>query len=272
MISLPLISRYDGIGTSPGVGWSGVARIHDGRVSGSRVLLASGLHLLTAAHVVDALGDLLGVSNLGLGGSEGIITAGDSGGGLFVQQGDDWLLAGINSFITRWPTTDIKTETDGSLGDIAGATRVSSYTDWIEPLTGQSQTPKTNPTPPLAGETVSRQVQEGQGLSFLITLSGPATHVATVDFSTRDGSARAGEDYIPTHGTLILKENEWWAEVWVQTLADRLVEGDESFSLVLNNPQGAIFPAGQVELTAQRTILDDISLVGVTQLAEELFG
>lgn len=51
----PLISRYDGTGTINGDGWTGVACIHDGSISGSAVLLASGLHLLTAAHVIDAL-------------------------------------------------------------------------------------------------------------------------------------------------------------------------------------------------------------------------
>jgi hypothetical protein len=405
MISTPLISRYDGTGASAGDKWSGVARIHDGRISGSAVLLTSGLHLLTAAHVVkdlvladsqvvfetesglisyriqavtnypeymitsqgiwhdlalvtleqaapltaarydlyrgtdelgqtatlagygqaqsptgevlpeggatrraadntidaigtslalsgfrgsladqlfydyddgtishNALGNLLGGSNLGLGGNEGMITPGDSGGGLFIKQGDTQLLTGTHSFTTRLPAADIDMAANSSVGEIAGATRVSSYTQWIEDHTGQTQVPKANLTAPPTSETVARQVQEGEGVWFLVNLSGPADHVATVDFSTRDGSAAAGEDYIPTHGTLTLKENEWWAQIWVQTLADKLFEGNETFSLVLNNPQGAEFPAGQVELTAQRTIIDDITLAGVTQLTAELFG
>lgn len=405
MIFTPLVSRYDGGGTSNDDEWSGVARIHDGLISGSGVLLTSGLHLLTVAHLSDdleltnssvvfetasgsfsrriqavenypgvllnsqglwhdlalvtleqaaplsadryglyrgidepgqsatlvgygqaqnifgvalpeaeatrragentidaigtslaqygwqgsladqlfydyddgtisrdTLGDLLGVANSGLGGSEGMITPGDSGGGLFVAQGSDWLLAGINSFVTRWPATDISTEADGSLGDIGVATRVSSYTEWIESRTGQFQTPSTNVSVPPVSEAVPRQVQEGQGVWFLVQLPGPATQVATVDFSTRDGSAMAGEDYIPTHGTLSLGEGERWAKVWVQTLADNLVEGSETFSLVLVNPHGASFPVGHTELTAQRTILDDVTLVGLTQLAEELFA
>ena len=106
----------------------------------------------------DAQGNLLGIANLGLGGSEGMITPGDSGGGLFVRQEDDWLLAGINSFITRQPEADINMETDGSLGDIAGATRTSSYTEWIETATGQSQTPKSKLTAPPDSQTVPRQV------------------------------------------------------------------------------------------------------------------
>ncbi|HIJ89428.1 MAG: trypsin-like serine protease [Desulfobulbaceae bacterium] len=405
MIYTPCVSRYDSTGVSNDADWSGVARIHDGLISGSGVLLASGLHLLTVAHLLDdlvltdssvvfvtasgtvsrriqavenypdvvinslgvwhdlalvtleqaappiidryglytgiaelgqtatlvgygqaqsplgvvipeaattrrygentidaiatslsqygwqgsladqllydyddgtisrdALGDLLGVANRGLGGSEAMITPGDSGGGLFVEQGGDWLLAGINSFVTRWTTTDITTAAEGSLGDIGAATRVSSYTDWVESRTGQSQAPGGNTTSPPASADVPRQVQEGQGVWFLVQLPGPATQIATADFFTRDGSAVAGQDYIPTHGTLTLDLGEWWAKVWVQTLADNLIEGNETFSLVLTNPHGAVFPAGQIELTAQRTILDDITLTGVTQLAGELFA
>lgn len=220
----------------------------------------------------DTLGDLLGVANRGLGGSEGMITPGDSGGGLFVAHDGDWLLAGINSFVTRWSATDIDTEPNGSLGDMGGATRVSSYTDWIESRTGQSQTPSANTSVPPVSAAVPRQVQEGQGVWFLVQLPGPATQVATVDFSTRDGSAIAGEDYISTSGILTLGMGERWAKIWVQTLADNLAEGNEIFSLVLTNPQGAVFPAGQIELTAQRTILDDVTLAGVTQLVGELFA
>ncbi|MBU4261312.1 MAG: serine protease, partial [Proteobacteria bacterium] len=236
----PLISRYDGAGLSAGTDWTGVAYIHDRQVCGSGVLLASGLHLLTAAHLVDAfnlengvavfetaggvfareimsvaaypgwlinesgvwhdlalitlkqaapmaveryglysgsdelnrtvtpvgygqaqniygeelfesqvnrrvgentidalgsslerfgwqgsldcqlcfdyddgtaahdsLGQLLGSSHLGLGGSEAMLTPGDSGGGLFIEQNGDRLLAGINSFVTRYAPADL---------------------------------------------------------------------------------------------------------------------------------------------------------------------
>ncbi len=404
MIFTPLISRYDGDGITSDAEWSGVARIHDGLISGSGVLLSSGLHLLTVAHLVDdlalangtvvfetasgsvsrriqavedypgvvlndqgvwhdlalitleqaapltagrydlypgtdevgqtatlvgygqaqtpsglvlpesatrragentidatgsalawdgfqgsladqlffdyddgastrdALGDLLGVANRGLGSFEAMITPGDSGGGLFVEQGGDWLLAGINSFVSRLSATDINTAADGSLGDIGAATRVSSYADWIETHTGQTQISSAKAiTPPVIGE-VPLQVQEGQGVWFLVQLPGLATQIATADFSTRDGSAIAGQDYISTHGTLTLGVGERWTKVWVQTLADNLIEGNETFSLVLTNPQGATFPAGQTELTAQRTILDDATLAGVTQLTPELFA
>lgn len=55
MIFTPFISRYDGDGASNDDEWSGAARIHDGHISGSGVLLASGLHLLSVAHLLDDL-------------------------------------------------------------------------------------------------------------------------------------------------------------------------------------------------------------------------
>ncbi|WP_040419525.1 hypothetical protein [Desulfonatronospira thiodismutans] len=49
----PAINRLDGGGEVPESEWSGVVRIADGESSGSGVLSRSGLHILTAAHVVD---------------------------------------------------------------------------------------------------------------------------------------------------------------------------------------------------------------------------
>ena len=405
MIYTPLVSRYDGAANSAGLAWTGVARIHDRRVSGSAVLLASGLHLLTVAHLVDdfdfaagevvfeaadgmftreilsveaypeflvnssgvwhdlalvtltqaapasaeryalysgtnetgniatlvgygqaqdihgamltetqatrkaganiidaagtslvraglqgslsgqlffdyddgttghdTLGSLLGTLQLGLGGIEAMLTPGDSGGGLFIAQEGAQFLAGINSFVTRNELTDISAAADGSVGDMGAATRVSSYTGWIEEETGQAQMPAGQNGNPPETATVPLQVEEGEGAWFLVQLTIAATEQATVDFFTRDGSAVAGLDYIPTSGTLALAEGERWARIFVQTLADNVAEGSESFFMVLTSPHGAVFPAGQIELTAERTLLDDLTLVGVTQLAGELFA
>lgn len=145
------------------------------------------------------------------------------------------------------------------------------FADITVDLTGQVQTPVANVIMPPAKADVPLQVQEGQGAWFQVQLPGQATQIATVDFTTRDGSAIAGQDYISTHGTLTLAVGQWWAKVWIQTLADSIIEGNETFSLVLTNPHGATFPANQTELTAQRTILDDVTLVGSTQLADILF-
>ncbi len=47
--------------------WSGVAYVHDGSIAASAVLLDSGLHLLTAAHVAEALALAASYVTLGRG-------------------------------------------------------------------------------------------------------------------------------------------------------------------------------------------------------------
>lgn len=223
----------------------------------------------TATH--DAFGKLLGLTNRGISG-EAMIAPGDSGGGLFIDSNGQWMVAGINSYVSGGQTSDVNTSSDGSVGDVAGATRVSSYAQWIEQAVGMLQSPAGQSTAPPATASVPMTVAEGEGVWFLIQLNMFAKLKASVDFRTADGTATAGLDYIPTSGTMHLAVGERWAKVWVQTLADGVKEGNESFMLVVSNPVNAVFAGGASELSASRTIIDQWPLVGVTTLAPELFG
>lgn len=60
-----------------------------------------------------------------------------------------------------------------------------------------------------------------------------------VDFATRDGSARAGEDYVASSGRAVFEPGESVVRVAVDLLDDALAEGRETFELVLSNAQGA---------------------------------
>lgn len=213
----------------------------------------------------DTIGNILNEPHLGLGGLEAMITPGDSGGGLFLQDNDELLLAGIHSYIYG-------SEPWGSPGDIGASTRISSYIDWIMSQTGQEQEIEALTGEPPAKESVPIEVNEGQGVYFLVEIPGGASEYSSVDFLTRDGTAQAGLDYIPTSGQITFEPGDTFARVWVQTLADSLIEGNEDFELVLTNPAGAGFPHDAEELTASRIIVDDVSLTGVTELAEDIFG
>lgn len=224
----------------------------------------------TAQH--DALGTILGLRDLGLGGVEAMLTPGDSGGGMFLERDGKWVVAGIHSYVMSGGAADLTGAPDSSIGGLGASVRVSGYADWIDFQTGMAQTPQgRNDAPPPRTE-VPLTVKEGEAVWFLVSLGAPALQRVSVRFETRDGTARAGMDYIPTRGEIVLEVGQQWAKVWVQTLADNLVEGEESFYLVLRDPIGAGFPAGTRELTAVRTIIDDISLAGVTQMHPELFG
>ena len=77
----------------------------------------------------------------------------------------------------------------------------------------------------------------------------------TVEFETTDGSALDGHRLHPRlRGTLTFAPGQTTRTILVQTVDDSAMEPNETFSVVLSNPQGAVHHS-----TAQAvgTILDD---------------
>ena len=206
----------------------------------------------------DALGLLLGLSDLGVPG-EGIISPGDSGGPAFI----DGRVAGIASYTTSLSTNrdapDIDTEVNSSYGEVAAWQRVSAYQQWIDESLRQHY-----PDAPTTPSEVRKALPEGNsGVSlayFLLQFTGvraSADEILSVDFSTHDGTAKAGEDYLAVSGTLRLYPDENQAVIPVELIGDYLDEADETFYLEVSNPVGGSFGDGVATLTAVRTILDD---------------
>ncbi len=68
---------------------------------------------------------------------------------------------------------------------------------------------------------------------------GPTNLTATVNYTTQDGSAVAGQDYTAVSGTIAFNAGELQKTVTIPILSDNIPE-NESFSFVLSNPNGAI--------------------------------
>ena len=159
----------------------------------------------------------------------------------------------------RESTTDIDTVSNSSFGEVAVWERVSAYQQWIDQnLRAQSS------NAPQTIAAVQKSVTEGNsGITyayFWVQLNGPSLHdhaVLSVDYKTRDGTAKAGQDYIGTQGRLNLYSTEDHAIVAVEILGDYTPEPSENFYLDISNPLGAAFEGGQVVLTAMRTIVND---------------
>jgi len=66
--------------------------------------------------------------------------------------------------------------------------------------------------------------------------TGPSTNAASVSFTTRDDTAKAGDDYLPQSGTLDFAPLEVSKEVAVRLLARSEVDGRRLFGLDLSNP------------------------------------
>lgn len=208
----------------------------------------------------DALGRLINRPGTGLGQDEGLVAPGDSGGPAFING----QLAGVASYTASLGYSsinpDIDTITNSSYGEIAAWQRVSHYQQWIDQSVRAHY-----PNAPTKPADVQKVVNEGGSGSityayFLLQFTGVRSNPEqklSVDFSTRNGTAAAGQDYIPVKGTLVIYPDESQAVIPVEVIGDSVAELDEFFYLDVTNPVGGSFGDGVITLTAIRTIAND---------------
>ena len=95
---------------------------------------------------------------------------------------------------------------------------------------------------------------------FTVTLAAPSQNTVTVDYSA---PLDAGNDYLPTSGTLSFAPGVLTRTFTVRVVGDTIVESDENFTVTLSAPVNATLPIG----TATLTILNDdvaVSIAGFT--------
>ena len=83
------------------------------------------------------------------------------------------------------------------------------------------------------------EARRERNVAFTVRLMPAATESVTVDYATLNGSAKAGEDYAATAGTLTFQTGETEKTVAVPILFDGRQDTGESFTLALANPAGA---------------------------------
>ena len=102
------------------------------------------------------------------------------------------------------------------------------------------------PLPALSFDSNEVLVDEDAGSATLTVELDPAsTGTVTVDYATRDrvGSAKAGDDYTATSGTLTFAATETSKTITVPITDDDVYENSlESFFVDLSNPTGATLP------------------------------
>ena len=75
---------------------------------------------------------------------------------------------------------------------------------------------------------------------FSVSLSAPSAAAVTVDFSTRNGTAQAGSDFVATSGTLTFAPGELNKPLTVLVSGDTTTEDVEVFFVDLTNAGGAV--------------------------------
>ncbi|MEC5127715.1 Calx-beta domain-containing protein, partial [Verrucomicrobiales bacterium BCK34] len=99
------------------------------------------------------------------------------------------------------------------------------------------------------------------GLVYTVTLDKAAQEPITVDFTTADGTANAGSDYVAQSGTLTFAAGVTTQTITVLVNGDVIVEGSETVLVNLSNAEyNGITDTSRVEIgtgTATGTITDD---------------
>ena len=100
---------------------------------------------------------------------------------------------------------------------------------------------------PPAFSVSDAEVEEAPGavLAFEVSLSRRLRAEARVDVATVDGTATAGSDYEAVTRTLVFARGETLKTVEVTVLDDAHDEGEETMTLVLSNPEGALIDDGE---------------------------
>ena len=106
------------------------------------------------------------------------------------------------------------------------------------------------------GRLVEGGGEDGAAMAtFVVTLSAPSPRSVYAAYITRDGTARAGQDFERRSGELSFPAGALRREVQVPIIDDDLAEEDETFELEIIEPEGALLASGRAKATA--TILDD---------------
>jgi hypothetical protein len=93
--------------------------------------------------------------------------------------------------------------------------------------------------------------------TFTLTLSAAYPRAVSVDYATRDGSATvAGNDYTAATGTVIFAPGTTMQTVTVNVVGDRVLETDETFSLVLSAPRNTTLSRALATCTIVNDELD----------------
>jgi len=97
--------------------------------------------------------------------------------------------------------------------------------------------------------------ENGTKVQLVVKRTGGSDGAASVSYATADGSAKAGQDYTATSGTLSWASGDAQDKVIeISITNDSVYEGDEGFSVELSNVSGASLGS---PATAQVTIVDD---------------
>ena len=115
------------------------------------------------------------------------------------------------------------------------------------------------------GNVTEAEGFDGKNITFTVTLSSTSTRDVTVGYSTADGTATAGTDYVSaTNQTLTIPAGQTKGDISIGIIGDTIVEADETFTVALSNVSNAAITGATGTGTIQNDDSEPRSLVVTT--------
>ena len=144
----------------------------------------------------------------------------------------------------------------GMTGGTGGRSNLQYFCDSAQCVDGVGTQVSVGDTRVVEGDTGTSRAH------FPLTLSCPVDQPVTVSYRTVDGSALAGEDYLPASGSVTFSPGETSKDVVVEVVGETAAETDEAFFLDLSAPVGGGIRYGR----GVGTILTDDHTVEVPEV------
>ena len=178
------------------------------------------------------------------------------------KAGPDYEAAyGDLTFIPSQTTKTVTVKVKGDLLNEDNETFAVNLSNLVDAAPGKTQGTGTilddDPLPGVSIDPTNVALNEGNSgttlFPFTVRLSAPSGRTVTVDFTTQNGTATAGTDYVVNAGTLTFQPGDTSKPVQVSVKGDTTQESNETFSVRLT----AATNAGITTNQAQGTILND---------------
>lgn len=174
------------------------------------------------------------------------------------------ILCALPSAVTATETT---TFTYDALGRLVGAARSGTVNNGVTTSTAYDAASNRASYAITGGKAAPVfSISDSSGLeagsiTFTVTRSGDVGVAVSVNWSTADGTAKAGSDYAAAAGTLMFASGEVSKTINIATIDDNAVEDAENLSVMLS---GATAPAGIANTSATGTINDNDAALAIT--------
>lgn len=93
--------------------------------------------------------------------------------------------------------------------------------------------------------TITQDAKNAKTVTFTVTLSKKSTSTVTVKYSTSNGSAEAGDDYVAKSGTVTFAPGQTSKTITIKILPETKETTNEYFNINLSNSSGATIQPGK---------------------------